>query len=98
MILAPFGDYLLISLTLLIIAPGAKGLQILLIKEIRADRIRDDMIHAGGGHYFPLPVALSTERVHSAIRPGEPRPPVRVIRFRRALALVCAGRPGLSIL
>lgn len=98
MILTPFGDYLLVSLTLLVIAPGAKGLQIGFIEEIPAHRIWHNMIHTGGGHYLPLPVALCTERVHSAVRSGEPRPPVRVVRIRGALALVCAGRPGLSIL
>ena len=98
MILTPFGDYLFISLTLLVVTPGAEGLQVLLIKEVAADRIWHDMIHTGSSYYSALPVALCTEWVHSAVRPGEPRPPVRVVRIRGALALVCAGRPGLSIL
>lgn len=91
MILAPFGDYLFISLTLLVVTPGAERLQVILIKEVAADRIWHDMIHTGSSYYSALPMTLSAERVHGTEGPGESRPPVRVVRIRRALALICAS-------
>ena len=95
MILFPFLDSFLVSLSLLVVALVAQWLQVRPVKEslLTADRPRLDVVHAGGGLDDALALALRTQRMRRTEGPREFRPPVGVVGVGRPLTDVLAVAP-----
>jgi hypothetical protein len=78
---SPFLNLLLVTLSLLVVAFLAQGLEVGPVEEpVSADRPRYDVVHAGGRPDDTLAVAFGAEGMVGTEGLGEPRPPVRVVR------------------
>ena len=68
-------DQFFIPVTFLDIALVTQGLPVLLVPEIRAKRVRDDVIHHLRLFHYPLALANPAKRVSRPERPAGFRPP-----------------------